>query len=165
MRAEMQRYFTGERRGGYWLMGAAVPALGLGAGLLARDGAYERGLAYTLIGFGAVEAIGGLAFVVNTRRRVPRFERQLSGDPAAYRAAELPRIRGVNGQMRFLEALEISLILGGGAMTGAGLLQGQDTLAGVGTGLMIEALVLLIYDQLAARRALRYTDHLERFAP
>ena len=42
-------------------------------------------------------------------------------------------------------------------------LQHQDLLAGIGTGVMIQSAVLFVYDQLAARRALRYTDSLTRF--
>ncbi len=163
MTADMHAYFTGERQGGIWLMGAGAPALGLGAGLLVQQNSFGRGMAYPLLAFGAIDLIGGLTFYLNSLRRVPRFDREIAGQPSSYRAAELPRMNQVNRQMRLLEAAEISLILAGATLTGVGAVQQQNLLAGIGTGLMLETAVLLLYDQLAARRALRYTETLTRF--
>lgn len=171
MRAAMHDYFAGERRGGVWLMGAGAPALLLGAGLsvpqdpASRGWAFAQGLGYSLVALGALDVLAGLTFYRNSRRRVPAFERQLASAPAAYRDGELARMRRVNREMRLLEAIEIPLILAGGAMASIGALQGRDLLAGIGAGLAVETAVLLIYDQLAARRALRYTESLLRFRP
>lgn len=163
MQAEMTRYFDGERRGGVWLMAIGAPMLAGGAALFAAPGDFARGLGGTVLAFGALELAAGAIFYGNSRSRVPRFTRDIVERPGAYQVAERKRMDGVNGQMRLLEAVEISLILAGGAMASAGALQGQDALAGVGTGLALHAAVLLVYDQLAARRALRYTDALLRF--
>ncbi len=163
MQAEMHRYFAGEKLGGTWLMGVGAPAVALGTGLMFQRAPFSQGLAASLLALGAIELVGGGIFSLNTNRRVPRFDRQLATHAFAFRQQELARIGRVNQQMRFLEGLEITLILSGGAMTAAGALQRQDLLAGIGTGLMIETAVILVYDQLAARRALRYTDRLTRF--
>ncbi len=164
MQADMHRYFTGERRGGIWLMSAGAPAMALGTGLIAGQDGFLRGLGCSMLAFGAIELIGGAAFYVNSNRRVPRFDGLLRTRPAAYRDEELVRIRGVNRDMRRLEAIEITLVLAGGALTAIGEVQRQDLLAGIGAGLMIQSAVLFLYDQLAARRALRYSESLGRFA-
>lgn len=164
-RGEMHRYFDGERAGGIWLMSAGAPAMALGAGLLFQEHDFARGLAYTELAMGAVEFLGGLVFYLNTRSRVPRFDRQLSTQPAAFREGELARIRRVNRDMRLLESIEVALFLAGGAMTSAAALREQDLLAGIGTGLMLNSAILFLYDQFAARRALRYTESLLRFRP
>jgi hypothetical protein len=162
-RGEMHRYFDGERTGGIWLMSAGAPAVALGTGLLFQGNDFARGLAYTELAMGAVEFIGGLVFYLNTRSRIPRFDRQLSTHPVAFRDGELARIRRVNRDMRLLESVEVALFLAGGAMTGAAALREQDLLAGIGTGLMLNSAILFLYDQFAARRALRYTESLIRF--
>lgn len=162
--AELRRYFAGEKNGGIWLMSVGAPAAVAGAGLLAHPGEYYRGLAYPLLALGAVEFLGGLIFYLNTNRRVPRLVGQLGSQPKQFQAAELLRMRRVNRELSLLTAVEITLIVASGALTTVGALRGLDTLSGVGTGILIESTVLFIYDQLAARRALRYTDSLLHFS-
>ncbi len=163
LQTEMHRYFAGEKNGGIWLMGVGAASAAVGTGLFFHDGEFYRGLAYPVLILGVLELLGGAAFYVNTNRRVPRFDRQLGKTPGEFRAAELPRIQRVNRELSFLTAVELTLIVAGGTMTGIGSLRGLDTVAGVGTGLLLHSTVLFIYDQLAARRALRYTDSLMRF--
>lgn len=162
--AELRRYFTGERNGGIWLMSVGAPAAVAGAGLLVHPGEYYRGLGYPLLAVGALEFLGGLLFYLNTNRRVPRLLTRLGQSPAELQAAELARLRRVNRELALLTTVEITLMVASGAMTAVSALRGLDTLSGVGTGLLIESTVLFIYDQLAARRALRYTDSLLHFS-
>jgi len=162
--AELRRYFAGEKTGGSWLMGVGAPAAVAGAGLLAHPGEYYRGLAYPLLAVGALEFLGGLIFYLNTNRRVPRLLTRLGQSPAELTAAELVRMRRVNRELSLLTTVEITLMVASGAMTAVGALRGLDTLSGVGTGLLIESTILFIYDQLAARRALRYTGSLLQFS-
>ena len=63
-----------------------------------------------------------------------------------------------------IEALELTLLVGGVAMaaTGAGIR--NQTLSGVGLGLALESGGLLIFDLYAGRRALRWTHSLEHFS-
>lgn len=166
VRLDMHRYFGGERNGGIWLMSVGAPAAVAGAGLLfyaGQPGEFSRGLGYPLLAFGAVELFGGLIFYLNTNRRLPRFDQELRTRPAAFAAAELKRIQRVNRELSFLTAVELTVMVAGGTMAGVGALRGLDTLSGVGTGLLIQSAVLFIYDQFAARRALRYTDSLLLF--
>lgn len=166
VRLDMHRYFSGEKNGGIWLMSVGAPAAVAGAGLLfysGPSGEFSRGMGYPLLALGAVEFFGGLIFYLNTNRRVPRFDEQLRTQPAAFAAAELARIRRVNRELSFLTAVELTLMVASGTMAGVGALRGLDTLSGVGTGLLVQSTVLFIYDQFAARRALRYTDSLLHF--
>jgi len=163
MQGEMHSYFAGEKAGGIWLMGVGAPAIAVGTGLLFHQGEFYRGLAYPVLAIGVMEVLGGLAFYLNSNRRVPRFNQQLRKNPTEFRSGELTRMHRVNRELSFLTAVELTLMVAGGTMTGVGALRGLDTLAGVGTGLLLQSTVLFIYDQLAARRALRYTDGLTRF--
>lgn len=163
MRDDMHRYYTGEKRGGLWLLSIGAPSIAAGTGLLFHEGEFYRGLAYPLLVLGAAELIGGVAFYLNTNRRVPRFEKQLAIDPRAYRDSESARMLRVGRELRLLEGVEIAFIIAGATMTSIGALEKRDLLAGIGTGVMIQSAVLFIYDQLAARRAQRYGESLTRF--
>lgn len=164
MRADMHAYFSGELPGGIWLMGIGAPALAGGTALVLQPNAFTRGLAYPLLAVGAIELVAGMAFCVNSIRRVPRFDREIGSRPAAFRDTELSRMRSVNRQMSLLEAAEITLVLASGVLAGAGALSQQDLLTGIGTGLMLQSSILLVYDQLAGRRAALYTQSLARFS-
>ena len=163
MRLHMHRYFDGEKTGGIWLMSVGAPAAVTGAGLLFHPDEFPRALGYPMLILGAAEVLGGMLFYLNTNRRVPRFDRQLSKNPAAFAATELARIRRVNRELSFLTAVELTLMVAGGTMAGIGALRGLDTVSGVGTGILIQSSVLFLYDQFAARRALRYADSLLYF--
>jgi hypothetical protein len=163
IREEMHRYYTGERLGGVWLMSLGAPAVAIGTGLLFHPGEFQRGIGYPVLAVGAVELLAGVIFYVSSNRRVPRFDKQLGQSPADFRAQELRHLRGINRDMRLLEAFELTLMIASGTMTGIGTLRNDGTLAGVGTGLLIQSAVLFLYDQIASRRALRYTDSLTRF--
>lgn len=163
MRVDMHTYFDGEKTGGIWLMSIGAPAVVTGAGLLFHPDELPRGIGYPMLILGAAEFVGGLLFYLNTNRRVPRFDRELGTRPAAFASTELTRLRRVNRELSFLTAVELTLMVAGGTMAGVGALRGLDTLSGIGTGILIHSTVLFLYDQFAARRALRYTDNLLRF--
>jgi hypothetical protein len=165
LRQEMHRFYNGERLGGVALMSIGAPALAAGVGLMFHPGEFERGLGYPVLAVGAVELLAGLVFHVSALRRVPRFDQQLSSRPAEFHAQELRHLRTINHRdMGLMEALEITLIMGSGTLTALGAMRNDGTMAGVGTGLLAQTLVLFVYDQLLARRAARYLDALTHFS-
>lgn len=163
LRADMHRYLAEEKRGGAVLMGMGAPAVALGGGLLAQDQPLWRGFAYPVLIVGALEFFGGLLFYARTNRQRAQLDRGLTSQPLVTGRAELQRMRRINLQFALIEALEISLIVGGTAMAAAGGATRNDTLTGVGLGLAAEATGLLAFDLFAAHRAHRYTSSVERF--
>lgn len=163
MQADMRTYFDGERRGGLWLLAVSSASIAVGGGVLLADSDFARGMSIPLLTLGTAELIGSIAFYRNSLRRVPRFTAQIDQDPIGYQTTELRRMRRVQREMHMLEVIELSFLMAGGAMTAIGTLQGQDLVAGIGSGLMTQAVVLLLYDQLASRRADRYAASLARF--
>lgn len=163
LRSDMRRYFREEKRGGAVLMGMGAPGVAIGGGLLAQNSDILRGFAYPLLVIGALEFVGGLIFYSRTNRQVAKLDAGLTNDTWATRNLELKRIRRVNLQFTLIEALELTLLVGGVVMAGAGAGTRNETLTGVGLGLSLESAGLLIFDLYAGRRALRWTHSLERF--
>lgn len=163
LRSDMRRYFREEKRGGAVLMGMGAPGVAIGGGLLAQGSDTLRGVGYPLLVIGALELVGGLIFYTRTNRQVAKLDAGLTGDTWATRNLELKRIRRVNLQFTLIEALELTLLVGGVAMATAGAHTRNETLTGVGLGLSLESAGLLVFDLYAGRRALRWTRSLERF--
>ena len=66
------------------------------------------------------------------------------------------------GQLTNAQHNEVVLMAGGIVTAAVGSAYKQDTVTGVGLGLSTEAAGLLLFDIFAARRALRFTESLER---
>jgi hypothetical protein len=163
LRGDMRRYFREEKRGGAVLMGLGLPGVALGGGLLAHGSDTLRGFAYPLLIIGALEFVGGLIFYLRTSKQVAKLDAGLVNDTWATRNLELRRIRRINLQFTLIEALELTLLVGGVVMAATGAGTRNETLTGVGLGLGLESAGLLIFDLYAGRRALRWTRSLERF--
>lgn len=161
LRGELHRYLGQEKRGGVVLMAMGVPAVALGGGLLAQDRALGRGFAYPVLVIGALELLGGLVFFARTSRQLARLDAGLTARPLETIRAEQARMRRINLQFSLIEALEMTLLVGGIAMAAAGAGTREETLLGVGLGLSVQSAALLTFDLFAARRARRYTHALE----
>lgn len=159
---DMHDYFRAELRGGIVLMAMGAPAVALGGGLLTHDSALWRGVAYPLLVIGGLELLGGLFFAARTPAQVRKLDAGLGHSPQAAQAAELARMRRVNKQFTAIQVFEVVLMAGGIVTAAVGSAYKQDTVTGVGLGLSTEAAGLLLFDIFAARRALRFTESLER---
>jgi hypothetical protein len=166
MADDMRAYFRGEKLEGPFFFGAGAAAVGTGAFLVTRDDEIARGAAFPLFGLGLVQMIVGAVVFLRTDAQVARLERQLQADPAAFKAEESKRIRGVNTQFVALMIVEAALMLGGAGM--AAVAAKNDccrTVQGVGLGIAGESASLLLLDLFAAARARDYADNLARFDP
>jgi hypothetical protein len=161
-RGDMHEYFREEKRGGTVLMAMGAAGVALGGGLFAQDQNVWRGFAYPVLIFGAVEALGGLLFYARTNRQVAALERGLRLDLQTTRARELSRMRRINLEFALIQALEITLMVGGVVMSATGAVVRNDQVLGAGLGMSLESVSLLTFDLFAKTRALRYTSSLER---
>lgn len=162
LQADMHQYFRAELRGGLVLVGMGAPAVALGAGLLTHDSALWRGAAYPLLILGGLELVGGLFFAARTPAQVRKLDRGLQTAPLVAQAGELARMRRVNRQFTAIEVFEVVLMAGGLVTAAVASAYKQDTVTGIGLGISAEATGLLLFDIFASRRALRFTESLER---
>ena len=160
-RSAMERYFEGEQRGGWILVGMGAAGLA-GGGALLYGGSSDltKGFSYPLLGVGIVHIAAGIFVNVSSTRRVDQFSNEIDADPSAWIARERPRMRGVSTQFTVLKVVEVVLIAGG--LTTGVLAHRADRkqLAGIGYGVALEAALTLGFDIVAARRATRYRDEL-----
>ena len=158
----MHEYFGKELRGGLVLVGMGAPSVALGGGMLAQDRPLWRGFAFPTLIIGALELGGGILFAARTPKQVRVLDQGFAQNPQLTRDRELRRMRRVNTQFSLIEILEVSLHLGGIGMAAVGGGIRNETLTGIGLGLSVQSMGLLLFDIFAARRALRFTNSLER---
>ena len=159
---DMHDYFAKEMRGGIVLVAMGAPSVALGGGLLAQDRPLLRGFAYPMIIVGALELGGGILFAARAPKQVRDLENGFAKDPLVTQKQELQRMRRVNRQFSLLEVVEVTLHLGGIGMSALGGNLRNETLSGVGIGLSVQSMGLLLFDLLAAQRALRFTESLRK---
>jgi len=160
-RAVMERYFDGEQRGGWILVGLGAAGLAAGGALFyGGDSDLTRGFSYPLLGVGIVHIAAGIFVKVSSSRRVDRFSAEIDADPAAWIARERPRMRGVSTQLTVLKIVEVALIAGGLTTGVLAHRANRKQLEGIGYGVALEAALTLGFDIVAARRAASYRDDL-----
>jgi hypothetical protein len=165
MSRETQRYFDGEKAEGWVFAGVGAGTIGAGAALFAAGDARRRGVAYPLAAVGLVELAAGVVLLLRTNSQVHDLQLQLSQSPAAFRDAELARMKKVEREFVWLELTELALtVVGLGLATYGGFAQ-EALVTGVGTGLAAQSAVMLTFDHFAAERASRYTRALEALGP
>src|SRR4051794_19255726 len=107
--AALHTYFDGEKNAGLLLAGIGLAIL---AGAVAIFPArYElRPLAWTLLVFGVAELAIALGLYLKTGPQVAHLLSQLAEEPAAFFAAERPRMVHVQRNFVLLEIFWVSLI-------------------------------------------------------
>lgn len=156
----MQVYFRGEKHVAFFLVGLGV-ALALFAAWVWRtqSGPFAWWLLTPLALVGVGAAIGGVVFAMKTERQVAELTTQLEADREATVTAESARMAKVNANWPRLK-------LAWGAITlvalGLLLVVKRDWSSGLGLALMLLMAVLFCVDVFAERRAVPYTEALER---
>ncbi|MER2561470.1 MAG: hypothetical protein ABTQ32_12140 [Myxococcaceae bacterium] len=163
VRSAMHTYYQGEFDGGFaWStsgglsMAAAIPML------LSND-AFFRGMGWPTGIIGLAQVGLGISSFFSAPARIRRFDAQLDVDPQAFAATEQPRLRTVAGAFTVFQLVELGLVAGGSGVMGAGFARREDTLVGVGLGLVVQSLLFLVLDEVASRRADTYVTVLDDF--
>ena len=154
---ELASYFAAERQGGFLLVALAFASVGFAAYLWMHRSAFIA-MAWPLVICGVFQLGIGLTVALRAPAQVARLEQGLQTNATLTSAAELARMDRVNTTFRIIMGAEVAAIL-----VGLFLLLSfahPSTPAAVGTGLLLEAAVLLVFDAFAHERAHRYTEWL-----
>jgi hypothetical protein len=162
--SELLGYYGGERFSAYLIGSIGLAAAGGGAYLVTRPGSFARGLGWSFVAMGGLEAIGGVVYVVEVNTEIGRYEALLKSDPARYRAEEIVHIRGTASRFIFYRLTELAFVAGGAAAAIYGFAANQDTWKGIGIGVAGLALPLTVIDTVNNARAASYLRSLETAA-
>lgn len=162
VKAAMEDYFAGEKRGGFILMGLGAGGLASGVLLYRSSSLRAKGASYPLLTIGLLHLAAGIFVYVSSNGRIDKFGDQIDKDAPAFVREERKRMKGVSTQFTVLKIAEIALIAGGLTMAGVGWRTDRPRLAGAGLAIALEMALTLGFDIWAGRRAHDYRDELAR---
>jgi hypothetical protein len=154
-------YFKAEKRESLLFMAVGFAAITVSV-FLWRTGSPWRGMAWPLVAIALIQIVVGSTVYFRTDAQALGLHRQLAADPAAYRAAELPRMERVRRSFNLYKGIEIALLALG--VAGYFFFRERQTLFAASHGLMLQSALMLALDLVAERRADVYMDHIRRLA-
>ena len=163
MHEGLRAYYAGERTAALVALAVGVLALGVGLGLARRGGALARGLGWSLLGFGALNALGAGSYTVALSGTIARYEALFAGDPAAYQREELAHLRGVTSRFTPIRGFDLTLVVAGAVLAAAGFSRRRATWQGLGLGVSVQALALLGLETVNYERARVYQERIAGF--
>ncbi len=165
---EMRGYYASEKSTAYLFIGvgtASAAAGGVLVGTAPHDGDFARGLGWSLLGVGGLEAIGAAFYALQVNAELDHYEGALARDPSAFKREELTHIHGTTSRFVVYRLSELGLALAGAGVATYGFIKNQDTWKGVGIGVGAEALTFFVLDAFGQARAKEYEDQVQRFEP
>ncbi len=165
MANDLSGYYHGEQTAAYVIGGMGLAAAGTGAYLVTRRTDFSRGLGWSWVTMGGLEALGAAFYALQVDGELDHYRPALAHDPAAFRAEERDHLRGTQSRFTYYRATELGLTLAGAGMAIYGLAAKRDTWTGVGLGVASLALPLFVIDTFNNARAQRYLRHVDGFHP
>ncbi|MEO8503649.1 MAG: hypothetical protein ABI609_07110 [Acidobacteriota bacterium] len=159
MKDQIARYFQAEKFESALFVLAAAAAIAISI-LLINSASEYRWIAVPLIAIALIQIVVGGTVLARTNRQVDRLTNQLDTDPLDYRAQELQRMDRVQRNFKLYEAIEITLLLGGIALSY--FMRSRIDWYAVGIGFIAQSALMLVFDLVAAHRAEVYVDHIRR---
>jgi hypothetical protein len=155
MRRALERYFRAERKGSVLLvlLGAAAVAVSVA---LWKDKSPLASLGWPLTALGLIEFAAGAGILLRTGRQVADLRHKLAREPSSFRIAELARMERVILAFHRYRAAEWAFLIGGGALVA--VFRRKTAPTAFGFGLALQALLLLLLDGVAKKRAEHYVD-------
>lgn len=157
--SQLERYFAGEKAESLLFVGVGLVAIAVAAlcwTVLKRP--LTSGLAWPLLLVGLIQVGVGGGVYLRTDRQVAELKSLLARDPAAYAAAEGPRMATVMRNFVVYRYTEIALLVIGLGLSLWAWRSGQRYWLGVGLGLVLQSGLMLVADGYAEARGRTYTE-------
>ncbi len=157
--SQLERYFAGEKAESLLFVGVGLVAIVIAAlcwTVLKRP--LTSGLAWPLLVVGLIQVGVGGGVYLRTDRQVAELQALLARDPAAYVAAEGPRMAAVMRNFVLYRYTEIALLVIGLGLSLWGWRAGHAFWLGVGIGLALQSGLMLVADGYAEARGRTYTE-------
>lgn len=155
------KYFRAEKDAGLYILIVGCIIIALSAWLW-WSGNRNRAMAIPLVVIALIEVTVGSVLYLRTDKQIDTLTEQYYTDREAFARAETARMERIMSSFTIYKVVEIILLISGAIH--AVIYRNRPALAGVGIGLVIQAVVMLGFDILAAQRAQVYLDTLYRIA-
>lgn len=153
------RYFRAEKDAGFYLLVVGAVIL-LFSVCLWWSGTRYRAMAIPLAVFAIFEVTVGATLYLRTDKQIDTLTEQYYSARERFAVEETARMERIMSAFAVYKIAEIAVLI-----AGLGLIivyRTRPSLAAVGTGFLVQATILLIFDVIAAQRAQEYLDALRR---
>ncbi len=147
------RYFAEEKAESWLFIAVGVAAL-LASAWLQKTGSAYRGMAWPLMAVALIQLVVGGTVAWRTDGQVAALTTQLAASPAAFQAAEVPRMEVVMRNFEIYKLIEVGLLLSGVALTY--FFRRKELVYGIGLGLVLQSSLMLVLDLFAEKRGDTY---------
>ncbi|ULQ52282.1 hypothetical protein [Flavihumibacter fluvii] len=164
-KSDIEKYFIAEKQESMFFLVIGLIAISLSAYFyFVHKAPFQKGLAIPILLIGFIQAVVG--YTVYDRSDRQRIDNVYAYDmnPSKLQVEELARMKTVNHNFIVYRWVEIACLTAGIILVV--MFCKEDTnrfVLGVGTGLAIQAAIMLTADFFAERRALWYTKGIEEF--
>jgi hypothetical protein len=162
---DLRGYYDGERVAAYVIGGMGAAAAAGGGFLVTRGDDLARGLGWSWLVMGGLEAVGAVFYGFQVGSEIEHYRVALARDPSLYRSEEIDHLRGTSSRFVFYRAAELSLAVAGGAAATYGLTSHRGSVTGAGIGVASLAVPFFVIDSVNDARASGYLDEVRRFQP
>ena len=163
VREKMHGYYDGERASAIVFGSLGAASIAGGIVLVTRPEDLARGFGWPLIGFGALEAVGGLYYALQVGSEIRHYDEAYAKDRVAFRKEEIAHIHGTRSRFVWYLLMEATFLATGIGIAIGGFAANQDVLKGVGLGISSVWAPFLIIDCINNARAASYANALEKF--
>jgi hypothetical protein len=125
---------------------------------------FYNGLAYPLLIIGIIQLVVGTTVYIRSQKDITRVELIVKNEPFKIKTDELPRMDVVMKNFKTHKIIEIVLLLIGLSLVILFFNSSQTFWKGLGSGLLIQAALMLILDLLAEDRATKFIDELSKIS-
>lgn len=151
----IETYFQAEKKGGFFLMAIGIIASAIGGGMLLSAAApFYTGLAVPLAVVGFAQVMVGAIVARRSDFQAEDLRKLLRESPAEFRQLELPRMTTVLRNFVRIKWIEVAFIVLGLAVIL--LNESLNFPKGLGAGLLVQGLLMLIFDFFAEKRGKEY---------
>jgi hypothetical protein len=152
-------YFSGEKL--QCAIGIDIALLSIGLGiyfLLYHKSDFLSGVAYPFLVVSGFLFIICLAVVIRTPKDIARVVGYASQGPEQLKALETPRTQKVMRNFKVIKVIEMSVVLVGFGLV---VFSVESIPKGIGTGLIIQSLIMFVFDHFAEARGKTYCAYLK----
>lgn len=160
MQTAIAVYFPSEKQASLLLFAIGIAAIGASLALYLQNSQY-LGMGIPLTAIAIIQiAVGGRVFF-RTDSQVRSLKARLAASPSGKALRELDRMKGVVKSFRIYRVVEIALLVI--SVASSIPFRGQPLLFSGSLGLAAQALLMLLFDMAAERRAKVYIEALVAF--
>lgn len=163
---DVAAYYRSEKTIAYTFLALGTAAAAGGTVLVAtRDEEFSRGLGWSLVAVGGLQALGSLFYAFQVDAQDSKYGALAANDPAAWRREEGDHIQGTTSRFLLYRTAEAALALAGAGVAIYGFAANKDAWKGVGIGVASQAALFFVIDGFGQARAKDYERRVKSFDP